>query len=108
LVKMRGIVEGMQVHPERMLENLDRSHGLVFSQPVLLALVEAGLARDDAYRIVQTAARTAWEERRPFRALLEADATVPLDAAALDQAFSLDHALRNVGLVFEALEKVET
>ncbi|MCU1450684.1 MAG: Adenylosuccinate lyase [Acidimicrobiales bacterium] len=108
LVKMRGIVEGMQVHPERMLENLDRSYGLVFSQTVLLALVEAGLARDDAYRIVQTAARTAWEERRPFRALLEADATVPLDAAALDQAFSLDNALRNVGLVFEALEKVET
>jgi adenylosuccinate lyase len=108
LVKMRGIVEGMQVHPERMLENLDRSYGLVFSQPVLLALVESGLARDDAYRIVQSAARTAWEERRSLRAVLEADEAVPLDAAALDAAFDLDQALRNVGLVFEALEKVET
>src|SRR5205823_8235748 len=64
LLKMRGIVEGMQVHPERMLENLDRSYGLVFSQPVLLALVDAGLARDDAYRVVQEAARAAWEQRR--------------------------------------------
>jgi adenylosuccinate lyase len=108
LVKMRGIVEGMQVHPERMLENLERSHGLVFSQPVLLALVESGLARDDAYRTVQAAARTAWEERKPLRAVLEEDPGVKLDAAALDEAFSMEHALRNVGLVFEALEKVET
>jgi adenylosuccinate lyase len=108
LVKMRGIVEGMQVHPERMLENLDRSYGLVFSQPVLLALVGAGLGRDEAYRIVQDAARTAWDQRRPLRTVLEEDARVPLSASALDEAFSLDHALRNVGLVFEALEKVET
>jgi adenylosuccinate lyase len=108
LVKMRAIVEGMQVHPDRMLENLDRSYGLVFSQPVLLALIGAGLSRDDAYRIVQDAARTAWDERRPLREVLEADPRVTLDAASLDEAFSLDHSLRNVGLVFEALEEVET
>jgi len=106
LVKMRGIVEGMEVHADRMLENLDRSCGLVFSQPVLLALVDAGLARDDAYRIVQEAARTAWEQRRPLREVLEQDQRVSVSAAALDDAFSLDHALRNVGLVFEALEEV--
>ncbi|MBV8160755.1 MAG: adenylosuccinate lyase [Acidimicrobiia bacterium] len=104
LVKMRGIVEGMKVHPERMLENLDRSYGLVFSQPVLLALVDAGMGRDDAYRVVQEAARTAWEQRRPLREVLEQDDRVPVPAAALDEAFSLDHALRNVGLVFDALE----
>src|SRR5438105_8614045 len=107
LVKMRGIVEGMQVHTDRMLENLDRSFGLVFSQPVLLALVDAGLARDDAYRIVQEAARTAWEQRRPLRDVLEQDPRVSVSPGALDEAFSLDHALRNVGLVFEALEEVE-
>src|SRR5439155_3967235 len=80
LVKMRGIVEGMRVHPERMLENIDRSYGLVFSQPVLLALIDAGLARDDAYRVVQEAARTAWEQRRPLREVLDQDARVSVPA----------------------------
>ena len=108
LVKMRGIVEGIQVHPERMLENLDRSYGLVFSQPVLLALVDAGLARDDAYRIVQEAARTAWEQRRPLREVIEQDDRVSVPVSVLDEAFSLEQSLRNVGLVFEALEDVET
>ena len=106
LVKMRSLVEGLRVNAGRMLENLDRSYGLVFSQPVLLALVDAGLARDDAYRIVQEAARTAWESRRPLAEVLEQDDRVPVPAAALDEAFSLDHALRNAGLVFEALEEV--
>ncbi len=50
---MRRLIEGLQVFPERMLDNLDASHGLVFSQPVLLALVQAGMTRDDAYRVVQ-------------------------------------------------------
>jgi adenylosuccinate lyase len=108
LVKMRGIVEGMQVHPERMLENLDRSYGLVFSQPVLLALVDAGMTRDDAYRVVQEAARSAWEQRRPLREVLEQDGRVSVPSKVLDDAFDLDHALRNVGLVFEALEDVDT
>jgi adenylosuccinate lyase len=108
LVKMRGIVEGMQVHPERMLENLDRSYGLVFSQPVLLALIDSGLARDDAYRVVQEAARAAWEQRRSLREVLEQDDRVSVPAKALDEAFSLDNALRNVGLVFDALEDVKT
>ena len=52
-VRFRSIVEGLVVHPERMRANLDASHGLVFSQAVLLALVETGMTRDDAYRIVQ-------------------------------------------------------
>jgi len=108
LVKMRGIVEGMQVHPERMLENIDRSYGLVFSQPVLLALIDAGLARDDAYRIVQEAARAAWEQRRLLREVIEQDEQVSVPTEVLDEAFSLDHSLRNVDLVFEALEEVDT
>ena len=75
-VKFTAIVDGMVVHTDRMLETLDRSYGLVFSQPVLLALVEAGLTRDDAYRMVQRAAMRTWEERRPFLAVLEEDADV--------------------------------
>src|SRR5262249_30415168 len=76
-VKFRAIVDGMVVHPDRMLETLDASCGLVFSQPVLLALVEAGLTRDDAYRMVQRAAMRTWDERRPFLPLLEKDAPPP-------------------------------
>jgi adenylosuccinate lyase len=80
----------------------------VFSQPVLLALIDSGLARDDAYRVVQEAARAAWEQRRPLREVLEQDDRVSVPAKALDEAFSLDNALRNVGLVFDALEDVKT
>ena len=67
LVKFKEIVEGLEVFPERMVENLERSYGLVFSQPVLLALVASGLDRDAAYRIVQGSAMAAWEERRAVR-----------------------------------------
>ena len=72
-MKFRSIVEGMHVYPERMIENLDASYGLVFSQPVLLALVEAGQSRDDAYRVVQRNALRTWEERRPFIDVLRED-----------------------------------
>jgi adenylosuccinate lyase len=106
LVRMRRVVEGLVVHPDRMLENLDRSYGLVFSQPVLLALVGAGLTRDAAYRIVQSAAASAWSERRPFRSVLEGDPAVPLTPEQLDAAFSLERALANAGAVFEALDEV--
>ena len=106
LVRMRKVVEGMVVHADRMLENLDRSYGLVFSQPVLLALVGAGLTRDAAYRVVQEAATTAWAERRPFRTVLESDERLPLTPEQLDEAFSLQRALRNAGAVFDALEEV--
>ncbi|MDQ6797248.1 MAG: adenylosuccinate lyase [Actinomycetota bacterium] len=107
LVRMRRVVEGMVVHPDRMLENLDRSFGLVFSQPVLLALVGAGLTRDAAYRIVQEAATTAWADRRSFRSVLEADERVPLTPEQFDDAFSLERSLGNTGAVLDALDQVE-
>ena len=107
LVKMRTVVEGMVAHPDRMLDNLHRSYGLVFSQPVLLALIDAGLSRDDAYRIVQEAAATASSERRSFRGVLEGHPQVPLTSEQLDDAFSLDRALRNTGTILRALEKID-
>ncbi len=70
----------MTVRPERMRSNLELTHGALFSQRVLLALVEAGMARDDAYRIVQSAARRAWEEGTPLRDVLAAEP----QAAGLD------------------------
>jgi adenylosuccinate lyase len=106
LRRMTAVVEGLVVHPDRMLENLDRSYGLVFSQPVLLALVASGLTRDDAYRIVQRNAMAAWEQGKPFRTLLEADPEVTLDEAALDEAFDLRRALRNTGRIFDALKEI--
>jgi adenylosuccinate lyase len=106
LVQFRSIVEGMRVNADRMLENLRSSYGLVFSQPVLLALVEAGCARDDAYRIVQRTATRAWEERRPFREVLEQDADVRtmLSPDRLDACFNLDRAIVHAGRAVDALD----
>jgi len=88
LRKATGLADGLVLFPERALENLQvGSLGLVFSQSVLLALVEGGLSRDDAYRIVQAAARRAVEERRNFRDVVEEDPAVTLDEAALNRAF---------------------
>jgi adenylosuccinate lyase len=106
LVRGEALVDGLRVFPDRMRENLERSYGLVFSQPVLLALVAGGLARDDAYRIVQENAMVAWEEGKPFRSLLEADPRVTIAPERLDEAFSLERALANAGRVFDALEEI--
>jgi adenylosuccinate lyase len=100
------LVRGLRVDAERMARNLQLSHGLVFSQPVLLALVAGGLTRDDAYRVVQDDAMAAWSQEKPFRSILEADTRVPLTGEQLDEAFSLDRALAGIGPVFEALERL--
>jgi adenylosuccinate lyase len=107
LRRAAALVAGLRVDADRMVTNLWSSHGLVFSQPVLLTLVEAGLPRDAAYRIVQEQATRAWEDGVSFRSLLEKDERVPLSPAELDAAFDLDRSLRNVGAVFEAVAAVE-
>ena len=96
------LVEGLVVLPERMRANLDASHGLFFSQRVLLALVEAGLPRDEAYRLVQEHALRAWDEELDFRALVEADPRIAdrLDLAAV---FDLGAYTRHVDVIFERL-----
>lgn len=105
LQRTRRLLEGLMIDTDRMKENLWASYGLVFSQPVLLALVAAGLSRDDAYRIVQSAARTAWEERRQFRDVLASDPQVDARVAAeLDAAFDLGRALRHAGRAVDALD----
>ncbi len=108
LRKASGLIEGLVVHEDRMRSNLvDGSLGLVFSQPVLLALVANGMERDTAYRIVQRDARVAWDQRRPFRSVLDHDPEVTLPATALDAAFSLDRALRHVTRFVDALAGIE-
>ena len=100
--RLRRLLEGLVVRPERMRSNLDSSHGLVFSQPVLLALVRSGSTRDDAYRIVQRNAMRAWDEGTDFRTLLEADPEV--DNTVLDDAFDLARSVRNLDRVFARLD----
>jgi len=109
-VRFRSIIEGLVVYPERMLANLDASHGLVFSQPVLLALVQHGMARDDAYRLVQRAAMQTWKEARPFRDVLaeDPDVTRLLDGAALDACFDLARATALAGRAVDALDQPGT
>ena len=104
LHRLRRLLEGLQVFPERMRANLNASHGLVFSQPVLLALVKSGLSRDDAYRIVQDAAATAWTHGADFRATLEADPRMQAVASSvLDEAFDLRRSLTHVDRIFQQL-----
>jgi adenylosuccinate lyase len=100
-----ALAAGLVVHAERARENLeDASLGLVFSQSVLLALVDHGRSRDDAYRVVQRAAAKAASTRTPFRKVLEADESVGLDQAALDAAFDLGRVLRHRTRFLDAID----
>src|SRR5215208_6177801 len=97
------VVEGMNVHRDRMLANLELTCGALFSQRVLLALVAAGMARDDAYRTVQRLAQQAWDTQTPLRSLLEAEDGVELD---LDAIFDYGHYTRHVPEVLERMEVI--
>jgi adenylosuccinate lyase len=100
-----ALVEGMVVHEARMLENLELTCGALFSQRVLLALIEqAGMVRDDAYRIVQLRAQQAWDTRTPLRELLAQEpAAAALD---LDAIFDYGHYIRHAGATFARLDEI--
>jgi adenylosuccinate lyase len=106
LDRFNWLVDGLVVDAGRMRANLESSHGLVFSQRVLSALVASGLARDEAYRLVQRHAMRAWEEGLDFRKLVEGD---PEIAPHIDpSAFDLGDALKHVDVVFERLAELTT
>jgi adenylosuccinate lyase len=106
LRRMQRLLSGLEVFPRRMLSNIHSSFGLVFSQPVLLALVQSGMSRDHAYRIVQDAAADAWSRQRGFRdVLVEALAEHGVDAD-LDEAFDLSRSVRHAGVAVDALDAV--
>ena len=107
------ILRGLQVYKDRMLENLDLGGGVVYSGRVLLDLVEAGMTRDDAYRLVQESAQRAWDSGTPFRELLAErirDPDIPgretEEVAAIDwdAVFDYDAYLKHVPEVMERLE----
>jgi len=107
LVKFNDLIDGLVVEADRMRANLAATHGLVYSQAVLLSLIEAGKTRDEAYRIVQRNAMRCWEESAELQELLAADEEVNLTSEVLAGCFSPERFLRNAGVVFERLEDLE-
>jgi adenylosuccinate lyase len=103
LSKMTAIIGQMRVFPERMLRNLESTHGLVYSGQLLQDLVEKGMPRDDAYKVVQEAAMAAWDTETSFRDRVAADARITkyLDAKALAHTFDLRRQLRYVDAIFD-------
>ena len=108
LDKFTWIVEGLVVYPERMERNLWASHGLFFSHRLLLALVESGLERDDAYKLVQGNAMRAWDEERDFPDLVRADPAIAthLDDTTLDTVFDLGATVANLETTFDRLSRL--
>ncbi len=107
LDKMRWVIEGMTVYPDRMQRNLDSSWGLVHSQSVLSALLAAGtLQREQAYALVQRNAMAAWDEERPLIELLKSDPEVTehLDPAEIERCFDPARYLQNSSVIFDRLE----
>jgi adenylosuccinate lyase len=103
LRRMTRIVANLEVDQQNMQRNLNALHGVVFSQSVLLSMVEQGMARDDAYRIVQSAAHTAMDTQTSLRDVLAAEAGVTLTATQLDNAFDLARVLQHAGRGIDAL-----
>jgi adenylosuccinate lyase len=105
LVQFTSIVDKLLVYPENMRRNIEKTHGLVFSQSVLLALTKKGMKREDAYRIVQSHAMNVWQDGKDFRSTLESDPEVKkfLDEKELDDVFDRAKSLNHVDYVFERL-----
>ena len=105
LQKAIGLIDGLVVYPERMLENLRATKGLIFSGQLLLALTNKGLSRETAYEWVQRNAMRVWDEDRDFQELVKADEDIKsqLSVAEIERIFSLDHYLRNVDVIYERL-----
>ena len=107
LVKFNDLVAGMVVDVDRMRANLERTGGLVFSQAVLLALVEKGMTRDEAYRLVQSHAMAVWEDGGQLYDSLSADPDMPLDDVELTACFSLDRVHDSARTVFDRLDELK-
>ncbi len=103
LVKFNGLVRDLVVDADRMIANLESTRGLVFSQAVLLALIDQGMTRDQAYRIVQTHAMTAWDTGQSLQELLAAEPLVALTDDSLAACFSLERVGESAQIVFDRL-----
>lgn len=107
LVRLAGILKGLQVYPERMKENINRSYGLFCSQRVLLKLIEKGLSREKAYSLVQKRAMSSWQGRKPFKDQLQKDKLIMkyLTEKELDQLFDISFYTKNINYIFKRVFK---
>lgn len=103
LNRFAGVVEKLMVYPDQMKANMDKTHGLVFSQRLLLMLIDKGVSREEAYDTVQPLAMKAWENQTAFRPLVEADSTIQkhLSPDEIESAFDLAHHIRRVEEIFD-------
>ena len=103
LSRFANLIENLVVYEDNMLENINKTFGLVFSQRLLLMLIEKGLVREEAYDTVQPLAMKAWREKRMFRELVDADSTLTshLTKEEIDDAFDLKHHTRQVETIFK-------
>jgi adenylosuccinate lyase len=110
LAKTRWLVDGMRVHPERMLANLESTQGLIFSGQLLLDLAAAGMLREQAYKVVQTHAMNSWERGASFRSSVESDKEVLsfLSLEKIKEAFSVDRQLTHVDRIFRQVFRQDT
>ncbi len=106
LYRFTDIIENLLVYPDRMRENVERTHGLVFSQRVLLALVGKGLSREEAYELVQRNAMESWRSGKGLKDLLleDKDLVSHLDQGELDEIFDYNYFLRNVGEIYKRFD----
>ncbi|MFQ5438860.1 MAG: adenylosuccinate lyase [Paracoccaceae bacterium] len=102
LNRLAGVVEKLVIYPDNMLKNMNKFHGLIMSQRVLLALTQAGVSREDAYRLVQRNAMKVWQEGKDFRAelLADADVTAALSKAEINEKFDLGYHTKHVDTIF--------
>ncbi|BDG41914.1 adenylosuccinate lyase [Saccharococcus caldoxylosilyticus] len=105
LNRFANIVKNLRVYPENMKKNMDRTLGLIYSQRVLLALIDTGMTREEAYDLVQPKAMEAWEKQVPFRSLIEADERITsrLTKEQLDDCFDYRYHLKHIDTIFARL-----
>lgn len=103
LNRFSGVIEKLVVYPENMLNNMDRTHGLVFSQRLLLMIIDKDVSREDAYDAVQGLAMEAWEQQKAFRPLVEGSDLITkyLSPEEIEKAFDLNHHTQRVNEIFE-------
>ena len=106
LMKVNKLFENLIVYPDNMLKNLNMTNGLIFSQEVLLILVQKGISREDAYKLVQKNAMQVWEQNKDFKTLLKSDKDILnlLSENEIDSLFDLNKILVNINKVFERLD----
>ena len=106
LIRMRDLIDNLIVYPDKMMENINSTNGLIFSQEVLLALIKKGITREESYSLVQRNAMKSWDEKSNFLNNLKNDSEVMglIDESELEKLFDLDKVLININKIFERLK----